>query len=810
MNKLKVSKSIFGSSQVPVFFYLFVVLIAVFFAFSPVLNAEFLNWDDREHILENPAVKSLDSDRLTQTFTQRVNKIYIPLTTLSFALEHHFFGFNPTVFHLNNVLLHLLVVALVFCIGVRLGMFPAASALAAFLFGIHPMHVESVAWITERKDVLYAAFYLAAVHQFLIYLDRKRIFHYVLSLGLGALSLLAKPMAISLPLILLLVEWFKGEKKGVGVANKIPFFILAMGIGWITYSAEARTPHTEFFPGLLTWIWTFAFYLKKFFFPLDLTPIYNLPQPVSLAHPEFMGAIAIFIAVLLLAWLGRAHRWPQFALGFYFLSIFFLLRFDAVRDVNIVADRFMYLPSLGLCWWLGKSAFQMLRAQQNPVRLTVLGALMTCLLVSYSIKTMGQVGIWTNSYSLWTHQMKLDPSEPVAYQNLAVYLAGVDTFEQDTAMYRSYIKLSRAGYSEDQISSEHRKSIARVERVMQLYKKAIVLDTQRVETFYNLGNLYRDLDLKSEALKLYAHAITLDPKFKNARFEYALLSYQEGLVNESLAAFEQVIATDPLDDDAYYMVVRTLNQLSAQASHREQIVPLRDRLLAAFTQRAFLPDAKLLSLFNVGVLYAETGDYEQSLRAFRLATQRDPRYLKAIYGMGKIYEQMRDYTLAREAYEKVLAIDPRNTEAYISLGQLNASLQNFSAGIDLLKKALAINPRHAIARYNLGFLYETTGQLDLAQKEYLLSVEIDPRQAEAYYNLGNVQAGLGEFGKAMDSYQQALGVNPDHLNACVNLSLLAFKVGDYKKASLYNELAQMLGYRTPTAIQHVLDANKIK
>jgi len=169
----KMFKLSLSSSQIRTTFLLVLVLSVVFFAFLPALKNGFVFWDDDTHLYQNVAVHTLDAEHIGKIFTNKVNEIYIPLTSLSFAVERHFFGRGPFVYHLINLLLHLAIVAFIFWLGLRLGLSALGSGAAALLFGIHPLHVESVAWVTERKDVLYSFFYMAA------YKDVDSVMHLV-------------------------------------------------------------------------------------------------------------------------------------------------------------------------------------------------------------------------------------------------------------------------------------------------------------------------------------------------------------------------------------------------------------------------------------------------------------------------------------------------------------------------------------------------------------------------------------------------------------------------------------------------------
>ena len=254
------------------------ILVIVFLAFWPSVQNGFVNWDDDVHLTENPALRGLDGDHLQQIFSQTINHIYVPLTTLSFAIEYFFRQYDPFLYHLDNLLLHLLNTWLVFIICGQLGLTVRASGLAALLFGLHPTHVESVAWVTERKDVLYGAFYLLAMHLYLRYIKEANKNLYLFSWFSGLFSMLAKPMALSLPLILLVLDWLKGRKFERNLyLEKVPYVLIIVSITLITYLQHARIPAQKAGEAVLIGTWTFIFYIRKFVFPFDLCPLYKLP-----------------------------------------------------------------------------------------------------------------------------------------------------------------------------------------------------------------------------------------------------------------------------------------------------------------------------------------------------------------------------------------------------------------------------------------------------------------------------------------------------------------------------------------------------
>ncbi len=184
--------------------------------------------------------------------------------------------------------------------------------------------------------------------------NSKKIFYYCATFVFAVLSMLAKPMALSLPLVLFLIDWHQARRwKMINFTEKAPILCMVAFLGWLTYIEFSRVPGNNLFEGIMVWLWTFIFYLRQFVFPVFSVPIHNLPKPVALSNYTYlMSVIASFMVIVSLVKL-RKYKWFMFSFLFYFLSIFFLLRFDDVSDITFVADRFMYLPSVGFCFLLG-------------------------------------------------------------------------------------------------------------------------------------------------------------------------------------------------------------------------------------------------------------------------------------------------------------------------------------------------------------------------------------------------------------------------------------------------------------------------
>ena len=587
------------------------VLFWVFWAFSPALHNGFVNYDDDVHLLQNPFVRSWDAPHLKLIFSTTVNKTYIPLSLVSFAWEHAVWGFNPFVFHLHNILLHLVNTALVIMLARFFGLSSAAGLLAGLIFGVHPMHVESVAWVTERKDVLYTLFYLLAVFCYVTYLSRAGFIRpakgvsscgegrpagpgarfyprvwWIAAVVCGILSALSKPMALSLPFILLLLDWYFERRFTVYVwMEKLLCGVVLFPVVWISYALHIRHVPVQFPGSVLTWVWCLTFHLKKFFYPDFFVVFYVPPLPVALNNGALLqGLLWLGLCFAALVWLRR-QRLFLLAFLWYVLSAFFLFRFDYGADSHVVADRFMYLPSLGFCYysaWIISRGYQANQAKQLPrfLLLTAVAVMMLFL----SMQTRRQAAVWKSGVTLWEHQIEKQwDGQPGLIQALVLTkyadaLAGQDEFVSSVNSLRidsKGISIKKATENPDMVDAQ------RVSRVVDYYQKALKLRPRHAPASFGLGRVFYQLGQMSLAEKYLRQAIVSDPGHFNAFFCLGKLYLDTGRVEAALDAFRKAGDVNPSNhkvlNDVIEEYARFLSVNPREETVKKELIRLQSR-----------------------------------------------------------------------------------------------------------------------------------------------------------------------------------------------------------------------------------------
>lgn len=525
------------------------ILVVTFIVFSPAIRNDFVNWDDDLNVTENPNVLNLSAEGVKNMFSERITQGYTPLTTLSFALENEVFGLKPGVFHFNNILLHLLCTLLVYILFTRLGANRFITIAVTLLFGIHPMRVESVAWISERKDVLYGFFFLLSLVFYVYYHKHTKKRFYFLALVTFILSLLSKVQAVSLPLALILIDFYIEKRfRWKQLLNKIPFFVLSLITGLAhlyliqrSGSLEASTDY-PFYQRIFLGAYSFFVYLFKAFVPYRMSAIY--PYPEKLSAIFYAAGILLVPLVFLVYKSGKARKELAFGLLLFLANVVFVLQILGVGQAYL-ADRFTYLAYIGLFFLMAWSVSLLFTGKMKPV-VVIAGA---GYLAFLGMVTWNRTQVWRNSETLFTDVVKKYPNESIAHNNLGFYYRDLNLNEKAIESYTRSIKAKPLGYLAYSNRGEVYFDLGNIDKALSDINFAIKLNPRYSKAYSNRGAIRgsrKEFDL---ALADLDTALTLDNKNLKAYSNRLLVFYSTGNYEKAIGDANSILQVNPGDAD---------------------------------------------------------------------------------------------------------------------------------------------------------------------------------------------------------------------------------------------------------------------
>jgi protein O-mannosyl-transferase len=502
-------------------------LAITFASYTGAFDNAFVDWDDPDYVEQNPLVQQKNYGALWRTV---ISNNWHPLTMFSLAANASV-PLSPKPFLVTNVIVHVLNTGLVFWLALLLS---GHRLLVAFfvsaLFGIHPMHVESVAWISERKDVLYTLFFLGGSIAYWRYLEKRAWPWLASTFALFVLSCLSKGMAVVFPLVMILLDSWKGRLllDRRALLEKAPFFATSLLFGLIALDVQAGgTFHGLFtradahLKGLadslpLSPLQRFALpayghmmYLVKLFLPLDLSSLYPYPRLSEASHPVYLLAPLVLLATVALAiWARRRMRFLTFGIGWYFATIVTVLQWVPVGEA-IMADRYTYLPYFGLFFALAMGAVAIV--EKRPAARVAVAAAGCLFLVFLFARTVRQVETWKDSETLWTNVIRLHPESEMAY-------------------------VSRGN---------HRGRTGRVHEAMSDLQTALRLGSRRGSMYDGLGNAYGSMGMIDSALVMFDRGLQIEPGMGRTHYNRAIAYLRLGRPREALADLDRAGALLP-------------------------------------------------------------------------------------------------------------------------------------------------------------------------------------------------------------------------------------------------------------------------
>lgn len=532
--------------------YIIFLCLIVLLIYGQTANHNFVNYDDNFYVTENPFIKDgLSWKSIEWAFSfnpensQWVPANWIPLTHLTHLISVQIFGLNPAAHHLINTGFHLFNVLLLFFFLTKATGNKKASFIATTLFAIHPIHVESVAWVSERKDVLSLFFGLLAMHAYLKYVVKNSIFN-MLQVGiLFFLALSAKPMLVTFPFVLILLDYWPLNRITFSLNNslanllienkrllleKIPFFLMTIISCWVAVSFQAKANTISSLQLISLWarienaIVSYWVYLQKILWPTGLTVFYPLPQKPYGTFEIFFG-FALILSVSIFAFVFRRDK-PYFLIGWYWFLGTLIPVIGLVQvGVQAFADRYMYLPAIGLYFAISWeiSNLKSIYKWRKEILFLILGSILFLLTLS----SFFQVGHWKNSVTLFSHTLKHTWANETAHLNLG------------------------AAYSDPEDTDKKLKH----------FFKAIQINPNNHRPHYNIGDIFLKNEEIKKAIYHYRQALRIEPSFAKAHNNLGIANSMQGNLEQAAKHFKLALVLDPLMEEAKQNLAITLRKI---------------------------------------------------------------------------------------------------------------------------------------------------------------------------------------------------------------------------------------------------------
>ncbi len=718
------------------------IVLATFIAYLPAIGGGFI-WDDDDYVSENLLLQNFSgladiwllrpmTTRDGQRYLNSNTPQYYPLVFSTFWLESRLWDQNnPTGFHIVNILLHIANALLVWLICRRLGF--AWAFFAGAVFALHPVGVESVAWITERKNVLSGLFYMLALLSYLRFDKSKRKLFYFTALGCFVFALLSKTVTCSLPAILLLILWLRHRRLAWSdLLRLIPFFAVGALFGLFTAYLE------HYRVGAVGAEWEIAFwrrcviagqaiffYASKLLWPVNLTFIYPRWNPDEFSPLHLLWPAAA-IALTVLLWSRRkAIGWaPLIAWAAFIITLFPALGFINVYPFrfSFVADHFQYLASIffiALLVGLGHSLYKSLCTRGFKVltlsSVRVILSSIVLLLLGYL--TYAQALMYEDVESLWKTTIHRNPKAWIAWSNRgALYLSRGD-YEQTIRDSNEAIRLNPKVADAYNNRGGAYASKGDYKQAIQDFDKAIELDYNQPQAYYNRASAYLDKGKYNHAIRDFDKAIKLNPGFAMAYNNRGIVYSHKGEYKQAIGDYSKAIELNPSYADVCY---------------------------------------------NRGVVYRLKGAYDLAIRDLNRAIELDPSHAKAYYNRGLTYRIKGECDLSIRDFNRAIELDPSHAQAYYNRGNTYLAKGEYKRAIHDLNRAIELNPGHAAKAYNdLAWILakhedsrvrDGTRAVQLAKKACELT---GYRAATTLDTLAAAYAEVGEFDKAVKTAERA-------------------------------------------------------
>jgi tetratricopeptide (TPR) repeat protein len=695
--------------------FLIVAIVAVFWQ---VRTHEFLKYDDQVYVTDNPAVKAgLTLKGVVWAFTTMHGANWHPLTWLSHMLDCQLYGLKPGGHHLTSLVFHIASTLLLFLVLRQMTGALWRSGFVAALFAFHPLHVESVAWAAERKDVLSTFFWMLTMWAYVRYVKRPGLNRYLLVLLWFVLGLLSKPMLVTLPFVLLLVDYWPlgrvqfgewsghhrsnthkskdtGDQRSIAlrlVLEKAPFFVLAGVSSFLTFLAQqkagavASSEIRPFSMRIANALVSYVSYIGKMIWPHRLAVFYPYPEVLPLW--QVAGAALLLGCVSFLVILAARRRAYLMVGWLWYLGTLVPVIGLVQVGEQAMADRYTYVPLIGLFIIIAMGVPDILSGWRH--RRIVMAIPAGLLLSILMIVTWLQLRYWQNGVTLFEHSLEVTANNSLIQNGLGALLVQ---------------------QGKDQEAMSH-------------FAEALRINPNSVEAHYNLGVVLSDQGKTQEAMTHFTEALRINPNSVEAHYNLGVTLAQQGKTQEAIAHFTKALQIKPDYADAH-------NNLGLALADQGKT----QEAAGHYTEALRIDPNNAYAHNNLGLILAQQGKNQEAIIHYTEALRIKPDYAEVHNNLGVALAQQGKNQEAIGHFTQALRIKPDYAEAHNNLGIALAQQGRNQEAIGHFAQALRIKPDYAEPRFSLGLAYLMMGNRSLALEEYEILKTINPSLANTLYH----------------------------------------------------------------------------
>jgi tetratricopeptide (TPR) repeat protein len=634
--------------------------VAIWLVFGQTTHYEFVNFDDNTYIYENSIVQQgVTVGGLHWALTTVHASNWHPLTWFSHMLDCQFYGLKAGGHHLTNVLLHTATAILLFLILRGMTGFLWRSAFVAAVFALHPLRVESVAWVAERKDVLSGLFFLLTIAAYVRYVRRPWApGRYALVGLLLVLALMSKPMVVTLPFVLLLLDYWPLKRFPPPdghwipwrlIIEKLPLLILSGAACITTIFAQEEAISSLSLPVRTgNAVVSYVIYFGQLIYPVKLAAFYPHPES-GLAPWKIIAALVLLLAVTAGAAFVRRKQ-PWLLMGWlWYLGM--LVPVIGILQVGLQshADRYTYLPQIGLVLaltWLvaeGSSGWRHRRMVLSVGATVILAALM--------VSAHEQTAYWRNSESLWTHALACTKGNVTAHVNLGNALLQRGATDEAVSQFQQALQI--ADDADAHVSLGYALiQQGKMDDAMRHFQLALAIKPRYAQAHNNLGDILAQKGRVAEAIAQFEKALQIKPDYAEAHYNFGNALVQQGREDEAITQFQQALQIKPEYAEACYNLGNTLFQKGET-----------DRAIADYQQALHIKPEYANASYNLGVILVQRGRLDEAIVQFRKVLQLKPGNAKAHYNLADALIQKDRADEAITQYQQAIQINPDYCEA---------------------------------------------------------------------------------------------------------------------------------------------------